>query len=219
MSATLTFLAGLLALILFFWYFATDYALRRRILGTVLTLLILTICVESFWPEKVEVTDKGGQVVPEIKTATNTPELLKPREFKYKPKINLGLDLQGGTSFLIQLKQPEELKDAPRLVTKQMLDQAVEVIRKRVDKYGVSEPVITPEGQDRILVQIPGLDAAQIEEAKEQLRKVAKLEFRLRRTIRSFRPSKPGRLRFLQAIALRTRRSAAKAGRQRLSCW
>jgi len=179
MSATLTFLAGLLALILFFWYFATDYALRRRILGTVLTVLILTISVESFWPEKVEVTDKGGLVVPEIKQTTNTPEPLKLREFKYKPKINLGLDLQGGTSFLIQLKQPEELKDSPRLVTKQMLDQAVEVIRKRVDKYGVSEPVITPEGQDRILVQIPGLDAAQIEEAKEQLRKVAKLEFRL----------------------------------------
>ena len=60
-----------------------------------------------------------------------------------------------------------------------MLDQAVEVIRKRVDQYGVGEPVISPAGTDRILVQIPGLDTAQIKEAREQLSSVAKLEFRL----------------------------------------
>jgi SecD/SecF fusion protein len=60
-----------------------------------------------------------------------------------------------------------------------MLDQAVEVIRKRIDYFGVSEPVISPVGNDRILVQIPGLDTAKIQEAREQLSRVAKLEFRL----------------------------------------
>src|SRR3989442_11850938 len=60
-----------------------------------------------------------------------------------------------------------------------MLDQAVEVIRKRVDVFGVSEPVISPVGNDRILVQIPGLDTAKIQEVREQLSRVAKLEFRL----------------------------------------
>jgi SecD/SecF fusion protein len=60
-----------------------------------------------------------------------------------------------------------------------MLDQAVEVIRKRVDYFGGGEPVITPVGEDRILVQIPGLDPAKIQEAREQLSRVAKLEFRL----------------------------------------
>ena len=58
-----------------------------------------------------------------------------------------------------------------------LLEQAVEVIRKRVDQYGVSEPVITPQGKDRILVQIAGLDTKQTEEAKSQLQRVAKLEF------------------------------------------
>jgi len=64
-------------------------------------------------------------------------------------------------------------------VNKGMLDQAVEVIRKRIDYFGVSEPVISPVGNDRILVQIPGLDTAKIQEAREQLSRVAKLEFRL----------------------------------------
>ena len=88
-------------------------------------------------------------------------------------KIALGLDIQGGTSFLIRLMKGD--KD----VTKGMLDQAVEVIRKRVDYFGASEPIISPVGNDRILVQIPGLDTAKIQEARDQLSRVAKLEFRL----------------------------------------
>jgi SecD/SecF fusion protein len=88
-------------------------------------------------------------------------------------KIALGLDIQGGTSFLIRLKGSD------KEVTKGMLDQAVEVIRKRIDTFGVSEPIISPVANDRILVQIPGLDPAKIQEARDQLSRVAKLEFRL----------------------------------------
>src|ERR1700704_1522141 len=88
-------------------------------------------------------------------------------------KIALGLDIQGGTSFLIRLMGGD------KEVNKGMLDQAVEVIRKRVDYFGGGEPVITPVGNDRILVQIPGLDPAKIQEARDQLSRVAKLEFRL----------------------------------------
>jgi SecD/SecF fusion protein len=87
-------------------------------------------------------------------------------------KIRLGLDIKGGTSFLIRLVGDKE-------VTKGMLEQAVEVIRKRVDYFGSAEPVISPVGQDRILVQIPGLDTTKIQEARDQLSRVAKLEFRM----------------------------------------
>src|SRR5437879_541939 len=88
-------------------------------------------------------------------------------------KIALGLDIQGGTSFLIRLVPG----DKP--ITKGMLDQAVEVIRKRVDVFGVSEPIISPVGGDLILVQSPGLDTGKIQEARDQLSRVAKVEFRL----------------------------------------
>jgi SecD/SecF fusion protein len=88
-------------------------------------------------------------------------------------KIQLGLDIQGGTSFLIRLVGGE------KTINKGMLEQAVEVIRKRVDYFGGGEPVISPVGNDRILVQIPGLDTAKIQEARDQLSRVAKLEFRL----------------------------------------
>jgi len=101
-------------------------------------------------------------------------------------KIQLGLDLKGGTSFLIQLiAEDAEVTNEDgtktiekRYITPSMVDQAVEVIRKRVDKLGTSEPVITPSGTDRILVQIPGLSTEKLQDTREQLQKVAKLEFR-----------------------------------------
>jgi len=143
MNPALTFFAGLLLLVLFGWYFATDSGLRKHLLALFLASMLVAFSIATIWP----------------------PE----------KKIALGLDIKGGTSFLIKLQQLD--KEKP--ITPGLLDQAVEVIRKRVDYFGAGEPIISPVGQDRILVQIPGLDTAKIQEAREQLSKVAKLEFRL----------------------------------------
>jgi SecD/SecF fusion protein len=140
MTPALTFFIGLVMLVLFGWYFATDQGPRKRLLAATLMLLLVTFSIFTIWPPQ--------------------------------KKIALGLDIQGGTSFLIRLKGDKD-------VTKGMLDQAVEVIRKRIDYFGASEPIISPVGNDRILVQIPGLDTAKIQEARDQLSRVAKLEFRL----------------------------------------
>jgi SecD/SecF fusion protein len=91
-------------------------------------------------------------------------------------KIRLGLDLQGGTSFLVEV-QTNRL-DATQN-TEAALSQAVEVLRKRVDKFGVAEPVIQPEGKNRIRIQLPGLSQAERERAKITIQKVAFLEFKL----------------------------------------
>ena len=143
MNPALTFFAGLLLLVLFGWYFATDSGLRKHLLALFLASMLVAFSIATIWP----------------------PE----------KKIALGLDIKGGTSFLIKLQQLD--KDKP--ITPGLLDQAVEVIRKRVDYFGAGEPIISPVGQDRILVQIPGLDTAKIQEARGQLSRVAKLEFRL----------------------------------------
>jgi SecD/SecF fusion protein len=91
-------------------------------------------------------------------------------------RIRLGLDLQGGTSFLVEMEtnQLAHTSDASTA-----LSHAVEVLRKRVDKFGVAEPLIQPEGNDRILVQLPGLSAADQESAKVAIQRAAFLEFRL----------------------------------------
>jgi preprotein translocase subunit SecD len=55
--------------------------------------------------------------------------------------------------------------------------QGVETIRNRVDQFGVAEPTITRQGEDRILIQLPGLQDP--ERAKALIGKTAHLEFRL----------------------------------------
>ncbi len=104
-------------------------------------------------------------------------------------KIKLGLDLQGGTSFLVGVDYSKALgTNAAGVNTNNidsdyqknvMLSEAVEVLRKRVDKIGVSEPVIQPQGNDQILIQLPGISEAAKVEAREQIQKVAYLEFRI----------------------------------------
>ena len=141
MTPALTFFIGLTLLVLFGWYFATDHGPRKRLIATILMLMLVIFSVVTIYPPQ--------------------------------KKIALGLDIQGGTSFLIRLVQTE------KQVTPAMQQQAVEVIRKRVDYFGGGEPIISPVGNDRILVQIPGLSTEKIKEAREQLSRVAKLEFRL----------------------------------------
>ena len=84
-------------------------------------------------------------------------------------KIKLGLDLQGGTQFLVSLDTNHlvtvdtngnatgAMPDAER---QRLVSQAAEVLRRRVDNLGVAEPVIQPAGEDHILIQLPGLSQA-----------------------------------------------------------
>ena len=91
-------------------------------------------------------------------------------------RIRLGLDLQGGTSFLMGV----EPKTSDGGMTRdQLLSQAVEVLRRRVDRFGVAEPIIQPAGENRILVQLPGLSESDRDSARRQLSKAAYLEFRM----------------------------------------
>jgi len=90
-------------------------------------------------------------------------------------KIKLGLDLKGGTSFLLKMDLSQI--DAAGHAT--AVNQAIEIISKRVNKFGVSEPIIQRVGNDRILVQLPGLAERDRIEARRTLEQTAYLEFRL----------------------------------------
>jgi SecD/SecF fusion protein len=101
-------------------------------------------------------------------------------------KIKLGLDLQGGTEFLVEMdtnalaaSQTDTNKAISSTDISGALDQAVEVLRKRVDAFGVAEPEIKPAGGNRILIQLPGLSEADKNAAATNIQKAAYLEFRM----------------------------------------
>ena len=62
-------------------------------------------------------------------------------------------------------------------IEEQSVGKSIEVIRNRIDEFGVTEPEILSQGNDRIIVQLPGV--RDIERAKELIGKTAKLEFKM----------------------------------------
>ncbi len=90
-----------------------------------------------------------------------------------KGKMNLGLDLQGGMHLVLEVDTSsltaDEAKDAPQ--------RALEIIRNRIDQFGVLEPTIQLQGGNRLLIQLPGVtDRVR---AKEIVGRTAHLEFKI----------------------------------------
>ena len=102
-------------------------------------------------------------------------ELEQPEKYDdlMKESIKLGLDLSGGMHLVLEVDD-SQLRDDEK---KDVVDRALEIIRNRVDQFGVSEPTIQREGLNRILVQLPGLQDA--DRAKRLIGQTAMLEWRL----------------------------------------
>jgi SecD/SecF fusion protein len=114
-----------------------------------------------------------------------TYTILNLLQRKAAGKIKLGLDLQGGTEFLVSL-DTNHIQSADTNAVKassaerqRLVSQAAEVLRHRVDRLGVAEPLIQPEGENHIMIQLPGLSQANQDEAKNNIQKAAYLEFRM----------------------------------------
>ena len=86
--------------------------------------------------------------------------------------VLLGLDLQGGIHLVYKadLSSVESGKEA------EIIDGVVTVIANRINPLGVTEPVIEKLGEDRIVVELPGLAITDVQ--KERLGRTALLEFR-----------------------------------------
>ncbi|MDR0734822.1 MAG: hypothetical protein LBG16_03935, partial [Elusimicrobiota bacterium] len=93
-----------------------------------------------------------------------------------RPKriLNLGLDLRGGSALMLEL---DVSKLSGRESLSDSMARAIEIIRNRIDQYGVGEIPITRQGEKWISVQLPGI--ANPEQAEALIGKTAMLEFRI----------------------------------------
>ncbi len=87
-----------------------------------------------------------------------------------KVPTKLGLDLQGGLHLILQANETNEQK-----LTRDAVLGSIEVIRNRIDKLGLTEPIIRIKGEDKITVELPGIKNP--DQAKELIGKTALLEF------------------------------------------
>lgn len=114
------------------------------------------------------------------KTISFDKTILKPtimgKEYSLDLPLKKGLDIAGGVQLLLEADM-SKISTADRL---DALAAAVEVVRNRIDAYGVSEPVIQTAingEQYRIIVELPGVDNA--DQALSLIGKTALMDFRL----------------------------------------
>jgi preprotein translocase subunit SecD len=99
---------------------------------------------------------------------------LKPIKIPFEKQwdLKLGLDLQGGTHLVYEAN----MKDVPSDAQSDALTSARDVIERRVNAFGVSEPLIQISGDNRIIVELPGV--RDINEAIKLIGQTPFLEFR-----------------------------------------
>ncbi|HVL73882.1 MAG TPA: protein translocase subunit SecD [Beijerinckiaceae bacterium] len=128
----------------------------------------------------IQLTQRGVQL--RVPDANDRARLLTPLRELSQPLTNPILGQTGARNLavneapdgLVQVTLTEEgVQDRIR----RAVEQAIEVLRRRVDALGTTEPNIMRQGTDRILVQVPGLQDPQL--LKQILGQTAKLEFRM----------------------------------------
>jgi len=154
------FVIGMILLVLFFWYFATDMERRKRNVGTLLTLGIVALCILGLYP--------------------------------LKDKLRGGIDLVGGSSFMLRVQQREDADGRLQPVTPEQVRSAIIVVQKRLDEMGTLSPFIARQGEDLIIVQMPGVEPEEAARVRIILETTAKLELR-EVSPRSEEPGEDGR--------------------------
>ena len=125
-------------------------------------LCIVALCVASIWAlfprTVVERVKRNGEFV--YDTVRRVP-------------LKRGLDLQGGMHLAL------EVDDSKGVIAdkSKAIDNALKVVRNRIDEFGVYEPVVQKAGNDRIIVELPGIDDPR--RAQDVVQKSAFLEFQI----------------------------------------
>lgn len=92
--------------------------------------------------------------------------------------LQLGIDLQGGSEFIVQLSPGKNDDGSPKAVTSSDVQQAIGILEKRLNSGANKDLTMQPEGTDRIVIQMPGITEDEIKEVRKTIQTVAHLEFR-----------------------------------------
>lgn len=142
----------------------------------ILFLIGLALLILFFWYFATDVERKKRNVGTVLLVGVTA--LCFAATWPFKDRFKLGIDIAGGSSFSLHI-QPRVGEDGVEMpVTPSQVEKAIEVIEKRLNGMGTAEPIIARQGDDGILLQMPGVTTAESERIRETLQKVAKLELR-----------------------------------------
>lgn len=151
------FIAALALALLFFWYFATDQFITKRLVGTILAIGTTSFCLLGIVPFEGWTAMIKGE-----------------KRFAEVHQINPGIDIAGGSAFTLEIQPSDD-----REITPEAVDQAIAVLRARLDEFGGLNPIFAPRGTDQIALQMPGVSEDEREDIRTLLERAAQLNFHL----------------------------------------
>src|SRR4029079_12126274 len=119
-------------------------------------------------------------------------------------------DLQGGMHLALELDQSKQVSADP----KRDIDLALTVLRKRIDEFGVTEPLIQKVGDQRIVVELAGI--TEPARAKAIVQRSAFLEFRITDKTNALEKTLPAMDRALHSLGIKGDTGAAKSAVEKL---
>lgn len=144
---------GVILLFLFLFYLGTIEQKKKKIIGTLLTLVMSFFCIWAF----------NGQNLFQGKSIS----------------LPLGIDLAGGSSFTVKLS-PATDKDGKSVpIRKEDVQHAIDILERRLSPNGEKDLQMSPQGDDRINILMPGVKPEEVDEVRTKIQQVAHLEFRL----------------------------------------
>src|SRR3954463_1036624 len=150
-------------------------------------LLIAALVIASVYflfPRNVTIRERGPSGVMRDTVVTRVP-------------LKRGLDLQGGMHLALELDQSKQVSADP----KKDLDLALTVLRKRIDEFGVEEPLVQKVGDNRIVVELAGIsDPAR---AKGIVQRSAFLEFKITNETGALEKALPAMDRTLKGLGIK----------------
>ncbi len=93
--------------------------------------------------------------------------------------LEKGIDLQGGSEFIVQLEPGTGDDGKPRPVSETDIQQATAIFEKRLSPDGSKDLMMQPSGKDRLIIQMPGVKPEDVDDVRTKIQQVAKLEFRI----------------------------------------
>jgi len=156
-------------------------SIRSRV---ILIAVLIAGSIYFLFPRTVTLRVRGADGVMHDDTVTRVP-------------LKRGLDLQGGMHLALELDQSKQVSADP----KKDLDLALTVLRKRIDEFGVEEPVVQKAGDSRIVVELAGIsDPAR---AKSIVQRSAFLEFRITNKTNALEKVLPAMDRTLRGLGIK----------------
>ncbi len=95
-----------------------------------------------------------------------------------KAKLQRGLDLAGGVAVTLEVDEKAAGTDRPE-ARADKITKAIDIIHTRINSLGVAEPIVRPVGTNRIEIQLPGLNTKDNPDVIDNVKKPARLDFRV----------------------------------------